>query len=292
MNAENDMRMIEVRLEEVHADHTWNCRRRPYTAEEVEDAAAMFQEQPMLHPPTIARLDDGRWWLVCGFLRFEVWRAQQKETGLFRWVDGDPRELALLNFVENYGRRDLKPHELVARVADLMEIGYSTKEIAKRCGKKERYIRQLAAIRRDAHPDLWEAFCQSQDANISMGDRRPLTILRMLDLIAHPTDKQLARWKQSSDLEEKADCEARGFSYVVNIPRHGAARRKRLPPRRQIERVLRVMKSEPTLKPDFREGAVTVLEWLLHETDLGNVSLSLSTIAKVAERTQTEGEAV
>jgi hypothetical protein len=269
----NDLAMVELPLGDVHADPQWNCRRRPYTTEEIELARLMFEQHPMLHPPTVARLDDGRWWLVCGFLRFEVWRAQEREIGLFRRVEGSMRELAMLNFAENFGRRDLRPDELVARVADLMQLGYSANEIAARCGKSARYVRQLAVIRRDACPELWDAFCGSQDNRPDQGDRRALTVRRMLDLVTHGPADQMRRWRQSASLDEQADSEARGFAFehLDSVPAHTRDRR-RFPPRRRVERVLRVLRGEPSLNTEFRAGAIAALEWVLYQTSLAPIA--------------------
>lgn len=253
------MRMIELPIAAVVVDPGFNCR--AYTAEEIAEACDQFESQPMLHAPTVARVG-GEWRLVAGFRRFAVWQVKGVADGVFRWIDAtDARELLITNLVENIGRRDLRPHELVEAFVRLQREGLDAYEIAARCQCSDRWVRRLWSLQRSAHPELWSAFVA--------GTTRHLTLTRMLDLADHPPAVQLQRWRQMLGAAERADEHARGYreSAGENPPPPPPSRR-RLPSRRRAERMRRHIERDAALDPAYRQGALDVFAWFLRGTDL------------------------
>lgn len=255
-----DMSMVELALSEVQVRRDWSARAEP-SRSDIAEAAKRFAQQPMLHPPTVAQRGE-RWVLVSGRLRLEVWRHLGYERGLFRWVRGSDQTLLLLNFAENVARRALAPHELVQRVVFLRDRGIDAKEIAKHSGYSVRYVRQLAAIRRDAHAELWMRFVQGE---------AHLGIAVMLDLVAHPAEEQLERWLMAQKHWRRADTAARGFSEEEGDEAlsAGATPRRRFPRRREVKKLLAAVMSEEALEEDYRKGVVDALRWMLFDTELG-----------------------
>ena len=269
------MRVIELRLAEVHVDWSFNCR-GPYTEEEIADAAAVFGSSPMLHPPAVARVD-GEWKLIAGFLRFAVWRTQELEVGLFRWLEEEDSDaLQLTNLAENVMRRDLRAWELVEAVTRLRERGFDASVIGQHCGFSARWVRRLYKLKRDAHPELWAKFVE--------GTSPHLTITRMLDLADHPLEEQLQRWEGTRDSAERADEQARGYrtdsTELRSRPGQSRPRgRRRYPPRRHARQVRRLLKEEPSLDPVYRKGVIDALDWLLDGKELP-VKVSVSSAAR------------
>ncbi|MBZ0119222.1 MAG: hypothetical protein K8H88_19665, partial [Sandaracinaceae bacterium] len=250
----------ELPLAEVHAEPSWNCRQRPYSPGEIEEAKAYYDEQPMLHPPVVAQRE-GRWWLVSGFLRFTVWQAQGRAHGLFRCVEGTDLELLALNLAENIGRRDLYGYEVADRVVMLREAGLGPKELAQLFQRSERWIRRLVFIKRHAHPELWALFCQAPPY---------LTLSRMLDLVDQPQDKQVTIARRIAAADAKAEELARGFPNDPNTPAaaKGKRARRRYPRRNATQRLLRIIEGDASLAADYRQGAADALRWMLFDTDL------------------------
>lgn len=253
------MRMIELPVAAVVVDPALNCRQ--YTPDDIKEACEQFEAQPMLHAPTVARVE-GEWRLVAGFRRFAVWQVKGIEQGVFRWIDA-PDAIALLvaNLVENIGRRDLRPHELVESLVRLHEHGLDAYEIADRCKRSDRWVRRLLALKRSAHPELWTMFV----ARVSPH----LTMARMLDLSDHPRETQLARWRELLAAAESADEHARGYrDSGSGDPRLPRGPRRRLPARRQAERKRRSVESESALDPMYRRGVLAAFDWLLRGTEI------------------------
>ena len=250
------MRMVELPLDEVQERFEWSARGAP-SEEEIERATERFRKQPMLHPPAVVQRE-GRWELISGFLRFAVWRRMGLDVGTFRHVEGSDSELYLLNFAENVARRKLKSWELVERVAFLRARGVSAKEISRYSGYTARYIRQLAATKRDAHPELWVLFVE---------EAPHLTMRVMLDLVAHPPEEQLERWIAAERHWRRGDTSARGFSEEEDGSA-GAEPRRRFPRRREVQKLLSVVETEPAIDESYRKGLVDALRWLLFDTEL------------------------
>lgn len=253
------MRMIELPITAVVVDPAFNCR--AYTAAEIAEACEQFETQPMLHAPTVARVD-GEWRLVAGFRRFAVWQVKGVAEGVFRWIDAtDARELLVANLVENLVRRDLRPHELVEAFARLAQQGLDAYDIAARCHCSDRWVRRLWSLQRSAHPELWAMFVA--------GTSPHLTLTRMLDLADHPPAVQLHRWRQMLGASERADEHARGYRERSgdDAPPPGPSSRRRLPSRRRAERMRRVVEKDPSLDPAYRKGALDTFAWFLGGTD-------------------------
>lgn len=270
---DGQLRFVELRLDEVTTQRGLSARTKP-SEQEVEQALGMFSTQPILHPPTVAHLDE-RWVLVAGAVRLEVLRRRGQERGIFRWVEGGEVELMLLSFAENVARRQLKSHELIERVALFRAHGVPASHIAKYCGFTERYIRQLAAVKRDAHPELWTAFAK---------ETPHLTLRRMLDLVAHPAEEQLERWVQADKHWRRGDTTARGFSEeeVAEEMRlaAGATPRRRFPRRREVKRLLVAVEAEEALHEEYRTGVVDTLRWMLFDTEM-STRFSWSTMRRL-----------
>jgi hypothetical protein len=266
------MRMIELPISEIFVDQSFNCR-GAYSAEEIAEASAAFEKQPMLHPPAIARMND-QWQLIAGFLRFAVWEVQRIEVGVFRWVESDDvRELSLTNMAENLLRKDLRPSELVQCITGLRESGVDAAVIAQYCRCTTRWVRRLCALKRSAHPDLWAAFVS--------GNSSHLTLRRMLDLADHEPAEQLQRWKRMQEAAELADECARGYEEEIKAQQDKPVRRRRrYPARRHAHQVRRLIEHEPTLRPEYRQGALDMLAWFLTGADLP-LKVSLSTFGRL-----------
>lgn len=254
------MRVIELPVEAVIVDPTFNCR-RAYTTEQIEQACDVFEAQPMLHTPTVARVE-GEWRLVAGFLRFAVWRAKGVATGLFRLVEaGDLHELAVLNMVENLQRHDLEPAEIVEGIMRLRDSGLEPKEIAQRCGCSSRWVRRISALKRDAHPELWAAFIERRSPH--------LTLTRVLDLADHRPEEQLRLLRLILKAAESADELAHGYreAGADGAPPPGGVRvpspRRRYPVRRRAVKTQRLIQREPTLEPAYRRGLLDAFGFFL-----------------------------
>lgn len=287
------MRMVELPLSAVVVDPSFNCR-EPYTAEEIGKACVAFETQPMLHAPAVARVE-GQWMLVSGFLRMAVWLTKELEVGVFRWIESDDLAvLARANLAENVARQELKMHELVERLTFLRESGVDPELIAQDCGYSVRHVRRVCTLKRCAHPKLWETFVAGHDPH--------LTMRRMLDLADHAPAQQLERWQQMHEAGELADEHARGYSQGPNGANDGPSRdtpmrtstglgatggrsgkraRRRLPARRQVEQLYRLIEREPTMEASYRRGMVEILRWLLHGDEM---QLQVSTSSLRAPR--------
>lgn len=262
------MRMIELPMAAVVVDPAFNCRR--HTPERIERACARFEAQPMLHAPTVTRLE-GEWRLVAGFLRFAVWQVKNVPSGVFRWIEATSMQaLRITNLLENLDRDDLRPHEIVESFVRLREEGMDAYQIAEECGCSDRWVRRLWALKRSAHPELWEAF---------VAERWPhLTFRRMLDLADHPPDVQLRRLRQMIGAAERADEHARGYreyrddegaSLESGAAPAPARSRRRLRPRRRVERMQRQVEREARLDPTYRRGLLDAFGWVLGGAEPG-----------------------
>jgi len=257
----DEMRMVELALDDVVIRPGWSARGEP-SEEEVAKAAERFAQQQMLQPPAVAQRGQG-WVLVAGGLRLSVWRHLGYERGVFRWVEGSDQELLLLNLAENIARKELGHHEIAERVTFLRELGISAAEIAKHSGYSARYVRQLAALKRDAHPELWALFVA----------RTPhLQVRVMLDLVAHPPEEQLERWLEAEKHWRRGDTSARGFAENEDEDGQlsgGATPRRRFPKRREVKRLLAAMLAEESIEEEYRKGVIDALRWMLFNTELG-----------------------
>ena len=260
--------LAEIELSSIVVDARWNCR-GPYTEEEIASAFERFSKEPMLHPPSVAPLGDGRYQLVTGFLRFEVLRRQGWSVGWFRVVRGSEMDLYLWNLAENTARRALSGHELVERVWMLSARGASKARLAQACGFKVRYLNRLLFIRRRAHPELYALFREGHPK---------LTIPRMARLVGHDLDQQMEEFKRSEEHLERAVEIEQGFSeepegepppeeglsgYRAPGPHRDRRSRRRLPPRAHVRRLLELHRRASSLHPEYRRAAVAVLEHLL-----------------------------
>ncbi|MCA9604488.1 MAG: hypothetical protein KC619_02765, partial [Myxococcales bacterium] len=246
-----------------------NCR-APYSEEEIREAFERFTREPMLHPPSVAPVGDGRFQLVTGFLRFEVMRRQGWDRGWFRIVSGSELDLYLWNLAENTARRALKGYELVERVWMLHGRGVPKDRLAQACGFKVRYLNRLLFIRRRAHPELYEAFRQGHPL---------LTIPRMARLVGHEPAEQMEEFRRAEALLDEATAIEQGFSpegqesdskndeppsgYRAIPPSCPRRTRRRLPPRRQVRQLLEVHERAAGLNPQYRRGVVAALRHLL-----------------------------
>lgn len=253
----------EVSLEWVEADPGWNCR-APYVEAEICSAVERYRHEPMLHPPSVVRLGVRRFQLVTGFLRFEVMRRLGDELGWFRVVEGDEEDRLLWNLGENTARRDLTGYELVERVWMLHSRGVSKQRLLRACGFKIRYLNRLLFIRRRAHPELYEAFRTNPS----------LSVARMARLCTHEPAEQVEEYRKSeawlaraAEVEqgyaERLDAEGAGGEDGVEV-RRPKRRRRRLPSRDHVRRLLAVHEKSGHLDPNYRRGVVASLRHLLY----------------------------
>jgi hypothetical protein len=279
------MRMIELPLSEVMVDPAFNCR-GVYSVEEITQACEAFEHEPMLHPPTVARVGE-QWMLIAGFLRFAVWQVKRVDVGVFRWIEADDaRKLALTNVAENMLRNELRPHEIVDGIARLRELGIDAEVIGKACKYSKRWVNRLYAFKRSAHPELWDAFVAHGGARLSMR--------RALDLADHRHEEQPRRLRQVLKVEGNADDIARGYpdpdAAQSAQPEASTPRtRRRYPSRRHARQVEKLIELEPMLRPDYRKGLLDMLRWFLFRTEFP-FKVSLAAAAAEARR-QREGAA-
>ncbi len=264
--------LAELRLDSVVADPRWNCR-RPYSEEEITQAVERFTAEPMLHPPSVCPLGDGRFQLVTGFLRFAVMQRKAYDVGWFRLIRGSQVDLYLWNLAENTARRALSGHELVERVWMLHEQrGVPKDRLAQACGFKVRYLNRLLFIKRRAHPELYELFRRGHPR---------LSIARLARLVGHEPDEQMQEFRRSEGLLEEAQEVEQGFSERLEdeprgtrstdderrdyyrAPRGRGRRRRRFPPRRQVRRLLEAHERAADLPSQYRRGAIGLLRHLL-----------------------------
>ena len=254
----------ELPLARVEADPSWNCR-APYVEAKVQRAVERYRHEPMLHPPSVVRLGERRFQLVTGFLRFEVMRRLGDELGWFRVVEGDEEDRLLWNLGENTARRDLTGYELVERVWMLHSRGVSKPRLLRACGFKIRYLNRLLFIRRRAHPELYEAFRTNPS----------LSVARMARLCTHEPAEQVEEYRKSEAwlaraaeveqgyAERLEDAEGAGGEEDAEV-RRPKRRRRRLPSRDHVRRLLAVHEKCSHLDPNYRRGVVASLRHLLY----------------------------
>lgn len=262
----------ELPLSSVSADPVWNCRGH-HSEEDVLGAVERYRHEPMLHPPSVVRLAEGRYQLVTGFLRFEVMKRLGNDFGWFRTVEGSEEDRLLWNLGENTARRDLSGYELVERVWLLHARGVSKQRLLRACGFKIRYLNRLLFIRRRAHPQMYEQFRTNPS----------LSVARMARLCAHEPDRQMEEFRQSESLLLRASEVEQGYSERVEQasdegegaegsgsvaagggPDRPRRRRRRLPTRDQVRRLLRMHERSSHLDPGYRRGVVASLRHLLY----------------------------
>ena len=255
----------ELSLGWVEADPSWNCR-APYDEAEVQAAVERYRHEPMLHPPSVVRLGERRYQLVTGFLRFSVMKRLGDEIGWFRVVEGDEEDRLLWNLGENTARRDLSGYELVERVWLLHSRGVSKERLLRACGFKIRYLNRLLFIRRRAHPELYEAFRTNPSLSVS----------RMARLCTHEPAEQMEEYQKSEAWLARAVEVEQGYSEQLDDgeegdggdgPEQGRApkrRRRRLPSRDHVRRLLTVHEKSSHLDPAYRRGVVASLRHLLY----------------------------
>ena len=153
--------MAEAKLTQVK---TKEIKPSPYQVRErfddkgIEELAKSIHMHGLLHPilvrPTKGKLP---YELVHGERR---WRAVQK-LGRDRILGYIQRlsdlEAEITSLVENVQREDLKPPELAKALKRLKDAGLSTKEIARRTGKAETWIRNLVGYEEEATQPLRRA---------------------------------------------------------------------------------------------------------------------------------------
>ncbi len=255
------MKMVQLPLDAVVVRVGSSARAEP-TEDEVEQLASHFAEHPMLHVPVVAKREE-QWVLVAGYLRFLAWNRLEHPVGVFRWIEGTDTELMLLSLAENVVRARLRPHELVERIALLHARGVTVEEIGSYSGYSIRYLRQLLAMKRDAHPELWRRFAEQAPH---------LGVTAMLDLVAHPVEEQLERWLEAEKHWRRGDTSARGFAEEEEEDGHlsgGAAARRRFPRRREVKQLLSAVMAEESIAEDYRQGVVDALRWMLFDAEMG-----------------------
>jgi len=265
--------LVELALDRVVVDARWNCR-GPYTQEEIREAFERFTAEPMLHPPSVSPIGDERYQLVTGFLRFEVMRRKAFDTGWFRVVRGSELDLYLWNLAENTARRALSGYELVERVWMLHQRHVPKSRLAQACGFSQRYVNRLLFIKRRATAELYELFRKGHPR---------LSIARMARLVGHEPLEQMEEFRKSEGLLDQAQEVEQGFSDRLDdepdeagsgagaetepgyyrAPRGRGRRRKRLPPRAQVRRLLEAHERAADLPPQYRRGVVGLLRHLL-----------------------------
>lgn len=253
----------EIPLAWVEADPSWNCR-APYGQDEILSAVERYRHEPMLHPPSVVRLGEGRYQLVTGFLRFLVMKHLEREIGWFRIVEGSEVDRLLWNLGENTARRDLTGYELVERVWMLHSRGISKPRLLRACGFKIRYLNRLLFIRRRAHPELYEIFRTTP----------ALSVARMARLCTHDPAQQMEEYQRSEAVLARATAVEQGYSDQLDEDgdeghdgsdrRRPRQRRRRLPRRDQVRRLLAMHENSSHLDPGYRRGVVASLRHLLY----------------------------
>jgi ParB family chromosome partitioning protein len=96
----------------------------------------------------LAEVKDGepRYDLVCGQGRLEAYIALGQEEIHAMLVEGTREELLLMSLVENLARRTHSAVELVRRVKELKERGYTHAEIARKTDLDVSYIRGILQL--------------------------------------------------------------------------------------------------------------------------------------------------
>lgn len=261
--------LAELPLRWVSAEPRWNCR-TPYTERDVAEATERYRREPMLHPPSVAPEGPERYVLVTGFLRFAVMRRLEGEDdeamGWFRVVRGTEVDRLLWNLGENTARRDLTGYELVERVWALHSRGVPKERLVQTCGFKISYLNRLLRIRRRAHPELYERF-RTDPA---------LTVARMGRLVVHEPAAQLEELQQSEALLRRAAEVEQGYSEELEAgdappassgAPHRTSRRRRLPTRAHVRRLLTVHEKRGAQGP-YERGIVASLRHLLYDEPL------------------------
>jgi len=271
--AEEGPALEELPLAWVEADSSWNCR-APYGEAEIVSALERYRHEPMLHPPSVVRIGEERYQLVTGFLRLLVMRRLGHELGWFRVVEGSEDDRLLWNLGENTARRDLTGYELVERVWMLRSRGISKERLLRACGFKIRYLNRLLFIRRRAHPELYELFRTDPS----------LSIARMARLCTHEPTRQMEEYRKSEACLARAVEVEQGYSEQLDeddaegdgTKRQPKRRRRRLPSRDQVRRLLAMHEKSSHLEPGYRRGVVASLRHLLYGEPLPESSSSQS----------------
>lgn len=96
-------------------------------------------------PITVTEQDDG-YLLICGEGRLKVFQASGEESIPALIIEATEAEALIMSLAENIARRKYRPIELLEGIQALHSKGYSVKEIAKKTGLTNFYVRGIVQL--------------------------------------------------------------------------------------------------------------------------------------------------
>lgn len=144
--------LVELTLDEIHADEASNLRKYPASAKSVAELSNDIIARGQLQPVVVARNGSAdnpqAYKLVAGFRRFAAIKlAAENGTELpvlARVVEADDRQAMLDNLAENIERESLSPIDMAIAIKTLRETqGMTVKDCARAFRKSEAWIRQV-----------------------------------------------------------------------------------------------------------------------------------------------------
>jgi|GEM_PF-3121930 len=145
-----DVRDIPLNL----IDANPNQPRKSFDDVYIGELADSIRERGLLNAIIVYKLDDGRYQIGAGECRWRVHKLLEAST-IRAYVRPyvDEANVALDTLTENEVRKNLRPLEVVWRVADLIAAGYRPSQIAKETGISAASTSKYVAVAE--HPDLW-----------------------------------------------------------------------------------------------------------------------------------------
>jgi ParB family chromosome partitioning protein len=190
-------------------------------ASDVTDLAASIREQGLLQPvvvvpirlPQESRADEvetidetsgvPKYLLVFGHRRlraYQILEAQEPgKWGVIRAIVApvgayDEQTIRVVQLIENIQRQDLAPMELSEGLALLREQGLTAREIAKRIGKSEGYVKNLFAAALTLEENKEVADIVASNAGVTLGDIqevRPLGAREQAEVLREKADGRI-----------------------------------------------------------------------------------------------------
>jgi len=153
------MDIAEIKLAEINDPHFQP--RDKIEVDGVEALATSIAEIGLINPIVVRKIEEG-YELIAGTRRCHAFMILGRDAIPAKIIEQETREAAMLQYSENFHRQDLNPVQN-ARMLKFMldELGYSTAELAKFCGRTKEWIsRQLGLL--DMDEDTQQAIEQGK----------------------------------------------------------------------------------------------------------------------------------
>jgi ParB/RepB/Spo0J family partition protein len=208
----DQMEQRETGLKEISLNKIKIKKNIRISYEKIEEMADSIKEKGLLQPITITPTKEGYFDIVFGHRRYKAYcllNEQEPEKYLKIQAiviekdtlnDDEIREIQL---IENIQRDNLKPLELKDALEYFRNKGMSNKDIAKKLGKKEGYVKQIFSTIKAINQNTELEALMISDPGVTLKDIQVIKILPFKEQIKLISEKAKGNIKTRKELQEK-----------------------------------------------------------------------------------------